>query len=191
MRKLVIFGAALFAATLSLTSSASAQQCECVNGIKCYRLPDGTLNCDPNVTCGGDFSLTPPIPENPKQPTNSVAAAQTIVATVRTPLGPTTITSDPNRPTQQRSRVASLSTSSLNPVAVDIIFNGIATVPGLSRRLVNVEEIHYRSSLANYPFKPEGEKLTLQNRVNFVYEGTTQIVFTLEPGQSIINLRSR
>lgn len=193
MKKLLMLGAALFVATVSLASSANAQDCICVDGRKCY-VVNGLLECDPNVTCEGTIPLTPPIP--PSGGANSQVAdpsQQQITATLDGPLGPTTITSD-DRPTTEPTRVVSQQAATLNPVDVDIVFHATATVEGLrGRRIVSRDELHYKATGAHYPFGEEttgGQEFHLVKPAAFVYEGTEEVVFTLEPGGSFISLRS-
>lgn len=193
MNKGKIFKVGLIAATLMGAASAGvqAQDCECINGIKCITIYDSNgnpvgLNCDPNVTCEGSFVVTPPIPPEPA-PVQSVATPTSITATVNSgQLGQAVITLDtrPSPPTIIQSNGADR-----YPLTVDIQFNAVATleaVPGVVFQ--SDQPLHYRTENAHSVNPFQGERLSLQNTVNFINPQTGLVQFSLEAGTSSITL---
>lgn len=186
MKKVIVFGAALFAAALSLTSTVSAQQCECVDGVKCYVLPDGTLECDPNIKCEGAVVVNPPIPNQPKEPVNSEVRVEKITASFNSKaLGQVNIQSTDGAPI---SSITSTDASSVFPLTVQLNFNAEARIESLPGQVFRSSEpLTYATKSANSvsPFKEE--KLVLQNSVAFVNDDGKP-VFKLEAGSSSIVL---
>lgn len=185
MKKILVFGVAFLAAVLSLNLTVSAQQCECVDGLKCFRVND-ILECDPYITCEGSVVVTPPIPSDPRKPVNSLVLVQSITASFQSAtLGQVNIHSTGG----PLGRIQSNSSNVRFPLTVELNFDAFATLPSLpGQRFYSTEPLSYVTHDAQSVDPFYLERLTLANSVQFA-DVNGVVAFTLEAGNSVISLR--
>jgi len=184
MKKILLTGAALLAAATVMTTSAQAQDCQCVDGIKCI-LVNGQLDCSGNIPCEANFNVEPRIPqEGPIAPT--VATATSIKSQIKSEkYGLITITLDEKRPV--KTTIESNSADERYPVTVELNFNAIATTES-GATYESKQSFNYvtREAQSIAPFQKE--TLRLQNDVDFVDPATGEVAFTVVAGESSLTL---
>lgn len=187
MKRILLTGAALLAAATISTTTANAQDCQCIDGVKCI-LVNGALDCSGGIPCEANFTTEPRIPqEGPISQT--VATPTNITSEIKSEkLGLVKITLDDSRP--EKTLIQSNNADERYPLTVELNFNAIATTES-GQRYESKQAFNYltREATSIAPFKDT--KLSLQNDVDFVDPETGEVVFTVQAGSSSLTLGTR